>query len=72
MFVPRESAEAEDDGWLVMLVHDFGLESADLVVLDAQDLSRGEVGPVELPARVPFGFHGNWISDHAVAGTVEK
>ncbi|MGH1502145.1 MAG: carotenoid oxygenase family protein [Acidimicrobiales bacterium] len=56
-----EDSVAEDDGWLVMFVHDLGTESTDFVVLDAQDLGRGEVAKVKLPQRVPFGFHGNWI-----------
>ena len=25
------------------------------------------VGVIELPQRVPFGFHGNWVSDTSVA-----
>lgn len=67
VFVPREGSQAEDDGWLVMMVHDLGAESADLVVLDAQDFGRGEVARVGLPQRVPYGFHGNWVSDASVA-----
>ncbi|MGB7301187.1 MAG: carotenoid oxygenase family protein [Burkholderiaceae bacterium] len=66
VFVPREASSAEDDGWLLMLVHEVGSHQsggADLVVLDARDFSRGEVARVTLPQRVPFGFHGNWIAD---------
>ncbi len=67
VFVPRDGSNAEDDGWLVMMVHDLGAESTDLVVLDAQDFGRGEVARVGLPQRVPYGFHGNWVSDDSVA-----
>ena len=38
-----------------------------VVVMDAQDLGRGYVAQVPLPQRVPFGFHGNWVSDRSVA-----
>ena len=69
VFVSRPDATAEDDGWLVTYVHDGNDDSAEFVVLDAQDLSRGYVARVKLPQRVPFGFHGNWVSDrmHAPA-----
>ncbi|MFT7598441.1 MAG: carotenoid cleavage dioxygenase-like enzyme [Acidimicrobiales bacterium] len=65
VFVARGGEE--DDGWLVTLVHDLGADRADLVVLDAQDFGRGEVARVALPERVPFGFHGNWVSDDSVS-----
>ena len=64
VFVAREGSTDEDDGWLMMLVHTD--DTADLVILDAQDLGRGEVARVELPQRIPFGFHGNWVSDRSV------
>jgi len=66
VFVGREGGTAEDDGWLLTFVHDLGAESAELVVMDAADLDRGYVARVPLPQRVPFGFHGNWVSDRAV------
>ena len=67
VFIAREGAVAEDDGYLMMLVHDFGKGSAELVVVDAQDFDRGYVAKVLLPQRVPFGFHGNWVADASVA-----
>ena len=51
----------EDDGWLLSLVHDPGVDRSDLVVLSAADPFAGPVATVKLPARVPMGFHGNWI-----------
>ena len=66
VFIGRHGATAEDDGWLMTFVHDLTNDKAELVVLDAQDLSRGEVARVLLPQRVPFGFHGNWVSDRSV------
>ncbi|MGH1488525.1 MAG: carotenoid oxygenase family protein [Acidimicrobiales bacterium] len=67
VFVPRETNNAEDDGWLLCFVHDLARASAEFVVMDAQDFGRGYVAQVQLPQRIPFGFHGNWISDNAVA-----
>ena len=66
VFVGRPGSTEEDDGWLVTLVHDLATDGAELAVLDAQDLGRGYVAQVPLPQRIPFGFHGNWVSDRAV------
>jgi len=64
VFVPRAAhGDAEDDGWLLTLVHDLGAASTDFVVIDAADFDRGYVARIALPQRVPFGFHGNWVSD---------
>jgi carotenoid cleavage dioxygenase len=63
VFVARPGSVGEDDGWLVTFVHDGNDDSAEFVVLDAQDLDRGYVARVKLPQRVPFGFHGNWVRD---------
>ena len=62
-----DGGESEDDGWLLTFVHDQNEGSAEFVVLDARDLNRGYIARVPLPQRVPFGFHGNWVSDRSVA-----
>ncbi|MDH4146174.1 MAG: carotenoid oxygenase family protein [Acidimicrobiia bacterium] len=61
VFVPRHDGAAEDDGWIMALVHDATAGRAELVLLDASAPGEGPVARVKLPARVPFGFHGNWI-----------
>ena len=65
VFVARENARAEDDGWVMAYVYDAGKNTSDVVILDAQDFSGPPVATVALPVRVPFGFHGNWIADSA-------
>ena len=35
----------------------------DLVTLAAQDFAREPVAHIQLPVRVPLGFHGSWIAD---------
>ncbi len=67
VFVGREGSTVEDDGWLLTFVHDHNTDSAEFVVMDAQDFERGYVAQVQLPQRIPFGFHGNWVSDGTVA-----
>jgi carotenoid cleavage dioxygenase len=64
VFVSRENPSAEDDGWLLTFVHDVPNERAELTIIDAQEMSV--VASVQLPQRVPYGFHGNWVSDRSV------
>lgn len=50
-------------GWLMTYVYDAGTDRSDLVILDASDLAADPVATIHLPARVPYGFHGNWLAD---------
>ena len=60
VFVPSGSDAAEDEGVLMGFVHDDQADRTDLVLLDAGTLE--DVARVHIPARIPYGFHGNWIS----------
>jgi carotenoid cleavage dioxygenase len=62
VFVPRDGATAEDDGWVMSYVYDATKDRSDMVILDAQDFTGDPVATIELPVRVPFGFHGNWVA----------
>ena len=68
VFVPRASAQSEDDGYLMTYVYDKSRNASDLVIFDAQDTDRGPVASIHLPVRVPYGFHGNWIPDQPLSG----
>ncbi|MEU0402420.1 carotenoid oxygenase family protein [Streptomyces sp. NPDC006197] len=57
------AADGSPAGWLMTYVHDAGTGRSDLAVLDADDLAAGPVATIHLPARVPHGFHGNWLPD---------
>lgn len=63
VFVPAAGAKEEDAGYLITYVHDSARNEADLVVLDAQEIAKGPIARVAIPARIPFGFHGNWFAD---------
>lgn len=66
VFAPRlnttTNATTEDDGWLVTFVYDENSQTSELVVINAQDITGEPVARVIIPQRVPYGFHGAWIS----------
>jgi carotenoid cleavage dioxygenase-like enzyme len=63
VFVRRQGAVQEDDGWIMSYVYDSNRNLSDVVILDAQDFTGAPVATIHLPARVPFGFHGGWAAD---------
>ncbi len=62
VFVPRASG-TEDDGWLITFVYDTALDRSELVVVNALDMTGEPVARVIIPQRVPYGFHGAWVSE---------
>jgi carotenoid cleavage dioxygenase-like enzyme len=63
VFVPREHAAAEDDGYLLSIVGNAAGSASELLILDARDIGAPPIAAVELPRRVPGGVHGTWIAD---------
>jgi carotenoid cleavage dioxygenase-like enzyme len=63
VFVPRPGSSVEDDGWLVTFVYDKAEDASELVVINAQDVTKEPVARVLIPQRVPYGFHGTWIDE---------
>ena len=63
VFVPREDGAGESDGWLLLLVHSADTDTSALHILNADDLAGEAQAVIELPQRVPAGFHGNWVPD---------
>lgn len=68
-FVPRSSdlKAEEDDGYIVAFVHTERTCISSFVVMDAQSPTLEIVASVELPARVPYGFHGLFVSERDLA-----
>jgi len=62
VFTPRSADAAEGDGWVTAVVWRAAENRSDLLVFEAQDIARGPIATAEMPRRVPFGFHGNWVS----------
>jgi len=65
VFVPQGDDAAEGDGWVLTLVYDAAQATSGLWILDAEDLAGDPQAVIELPQRVPAGFHGNWVPDPA-------
>ncbi|GGR88080.1 dioxygenase [Streptomyces aureoverticillatus] len=63
VFVPRRGARDEDDGYILSYVNDPDRGATDLVILSAQDFTGHPLARVQLPGRVPLGFHGSWVAD---------
>jgi all-trans-8'-apo-beta-carotenal 15,15'-oxygenase len=62
IFVPRDTASAEDDGWLLTMVYDARDDWSRLEVLDARRIGDGPVASCRFDHPIPFGFHGAWAS----------
>ncbi|MGB3512356.1 MAG: carotenoid oxygenase family protein [Microcoleaceae cyanobacterium] len=63
VFAPRLNSSSEDDGWLVTYVYDENTQTSELVVVNAQDITGETVARVIIPQRVPYGFHGAWVTE---------
>jgi carotenoid cleavage dioxygenase-like enzyme len=62
LFVPRNATAAEDDGYVIALAYDHERNASEFLVLDARHVASEPLARVRLPHRVPYGFHGNWVS----------
>jgi carotenoid cleavage dioxygenase len=63
LFIPRSADSHEGDGFLLSYVYREVLNRSDLVILDAQHVDAEPLAIVQLPHRVPFGFHGCWVDN---------
>lgn len=67
VFIPAtESGGREDDGYLASFVYNKNTDTSAFCLFDAANVSGGPIAKVELPVRVPVGFHGVWVPDSAM------
>jgi carotenoid cleavage dioxygenase-like enzyme len=67
VFVPASPDAGEDEGWVLALAHDTRTDESRLLVIDAQHFNAPPIAVVHLPRRVPYGAHGSWVPDTAMA-----
>ena len=65
-FVPRSESSAEGEGFLLVGVYRKEEHRSDLVILDAENIEQEPLAIVQLPHRIPYGFHGNWADGLSV------
>lgn len=63
VFVPRADDADEADGWLLTIAYAPETDTSALHIINAADPTGDAQAVVELPQRVPAGFHGNWVPD---------
>ncbi|KAJ6750878.1 hypothetical protein OIU85_001417 [Salix viminalis] len=65
VFVPSKpgTTSEEDDGYLIFFAHDENTGKSSVNVIDAKTMSADPVAVVELPHRVPYGFHAFFVSE---------
>ncbi|KAK4771698.1 hypothetical protein SAY87_032230 [Trapa incisa] len=65
IFVPRVPGitSEEDDGYLIFFMHDENAGKSFTTIIDAKTMSPDPVAVVELPHRVPYGFHAFFVSE---------
>ena len=66
-FAEADAPQAEDDGYLISFQWNDALQRQTLDIFDARDLACGPVAQVELPQRLPAGFHACWIERDRLA-----
>lgn len=54
----------EDDGYVMLYVHNEKTEESNFLVMDATSPNLDIVANVKLPRRVPYGFHGLFVSEN--------
>ncbi len=58
IFAPRPDSKEEDDGWLLVIVHDVLNEVTELAVLSARNLLL--IAELRSTTLLPLGLHGSW------------
>jgi carotenoid cleavage dioxygenase len=62
IFIPKQPDSEEGDGWLISYLHALdGIQPSKVVILDSKNIGQEPQAVIDLPVRVPLGFHANWV-----------
>lgn len=62
VFIPKQNAQSEDDGWLMVYVYNSLSQCTDISILNALAVADGPVATIHLPVNAGTTFHGTWVS----------
>lgn len=62
VFVGASNGEGEDAGYILSVIYNGDTQLSELHIIDAQNFEAKPLAIVKLKARVPFGFHGNFVA----------
>ncbi|XP_045799446.1 carotenoid 9,10(9',10')-cleavage dioxygenase-like isoform X1 [Trifolium pratense] len=60
-FLARDEGVEEDDGWIIAFVHNEDTNTSQVHIIDTKNFSSETVAKIEMPCRVPYGFHGAFM-----------
>lgn len=60
IFVPKNKDSEEGEGFILSIVYEAQRDTSDLYILDAMNIDKEPLAVIQLPHRIPNGFHGNW------------
>ena len=72
-FVPKADAKEEEDGYLVGYINEErisqdGKDVSFFIAVNAREMKI--VCKIRLPGRVPYGFHGIWLSENDIKNQI--
>lgn len=64
VFVPKHRDSEEGEGWLISYIHAIdATKPSKVVILDSKRIGQEPQAIIDLPVRVPLGFHANWVDE---------
>lgn len=69
IFVCAVDQKAEDHGYLIVVNYDQPNDRSEVLFIDAASMSQDPIARIQLPFRIPKGFHGSWLPWESIAGT---
>lgn len=62
VFIPKNKNAREGEGYLLAMRYCERSNTSCLTLFNAEQINDGPMATIQLPCRVPYTFHGNWVS----------